>query len=171
MATRSGSVDPGLLLWLLERTELDEQQMARALEHESGMLALAGTADMRAVIEAAANGDTDASLALDVYLHRLRAGIAAMAAAMDGLDVIVWTGGVGEHAPMIRAGATDGLGFLGLQIDHELNQSVAEDCDVTRAPSSCARVRISRSRGRFVKSWRDGQATQGPRYLWAFPDG
>ena len=131
MATRSGSVDPGLLLWLLERTELDEQQMARALEHESGMLALAGTADMRAVIEAAANGDTDASLALDVYLHRLRAGIAAMAAAMDGLDVIVWTGGVGEHAPMIRAGATDGLGFLGLQIDHELNQSVAEDCDVT----------------------------------------
>jgi acetate kinase len=131
MATRSGSVDPGLLLWLLERTELSEQQMAHALEHESGMLALAGSADMRAVIEAAASGDAHAGLALDVYLHRLRAGIAAMAAAMDGLDVVVWTGGVGEHAPAIRAAAADGLGFLGLRIDHEMNLTATGDRDLT----------------------------------------
>jgi acetate kinase len=131
MATRSGSVDPGLLLWLLERTELSEQQMAHALEHESGMLALAGSADMRAVIEIAAGGDAHAGLALDVYVHRLRAAIAAMAAAMDGLDVVAWTGGVGERAPVIRAAAADGLGFLGVRIDHARNRTAAGDRDLT----------------------------------------
>jgi acetate kinase len=131
MATRSGSVDPGLLLWLLERTNLTEQQMAHALEHESGMLALAGSADMRTVIERASTGDEDAQLALDVYIHRLRGGIGAMAAAMDGLDVIVWTGGVGEHAPAIRSLASDGLGFLGVHIDGERNRTATEDCDLT----------------------------------------
>jgi acetate kinase len=133
MATRSGSVDPGLLLWLLERTDLDEQQMAHALEHESGMLALAGTADMRAIIGSAANGDSDAGLALEVYLHRLNAGIAAMAAAMNGLDAVVWTGGVGEHAPAIRAAATAGLGFLGLHIDRHKNATADRDLDVSAA--------------------------------------
>jgi acetate kinase len=131
MATRSGSVDPGLLLWLLERTELSERQMAHALEHESGMLALAGNADMRAVIETAAAGDADARLALDVYVHRLRAGIAAMVAAMNGLDVIVWTGGVGERAPAVRAEAANGLGFLGVRINHDANLTATGDRDVS----------------------------------------
>jgi acetate kinase len=131
MATRSGSVDPGLLLWLLERTELSERQMAHALEHQSGMLALAGSADMRAVLESADRDDPDAQLALDVYLHRLRGGIAAMAAAMDGLDVVVWTGGVGEHAPTIRAATAHGLSFLGLNIDDDRNQAATDDCDLT----------------------------------------
>jgi acetate kinase len=131
MATRSGSVDPGLLLWLLERTELSERQMAHALEYESGMLGLAGTADMRTVVGAAAGGDPHASLALDVYLHRLRAGIAAMAAAMDGLDAVVWTGGVGEHSPEIRAAAAGGLGFLGVRVDEDRNRAATGDGDLT----------------------------------------
>ncbi|MDT7713510.1 MAG: acetate kinase, partial [Pseudonocardiales bacterium] len=131
MATRSGSVDPGLLLWLLERSELTEQQMAHALEHESGMLGLAGSADMRLVVEAAVAGDAQARLGLDVYLHRLRAGVASMAAAMDGLDVLVWTGGVGERAPYIRAAASDGLGFLGVLVDHETNRTASGDRDLS----------------------------------------
>jgi acetate kinase len=131
MATRSGSVDPGLLLWLLEHTKLGEHRMAHALEHDSGMLGLAGTPDMREVIEAASDGDARARLALDVYLHRLRAGIAAMAAAMNGLNAIVWTGGVGENAPAIRAAATDGLGFLGVRIDHDSNRTATGDLDLT----------------------------------------
>jgi acetate kinase len=143
MATRSGSVDPGLLLWLLERTELSERQMAHALEHQSGMLALAGSADMRAVIQNADEGDSDAQLALDVYLHRLRGGIAAMAAAMEGLDVIVWTGGVGEHAPTIRAATAHGLSFLGLQIDDDRNQTATDDSDVTGHGSQVSAVVIS----------------------------
>ena len=145
MATRSGSVDPGLLLWLLERTELGEQQMAYALEHESGMLALAGSADMREIIDAAGRGDPDAELALEVYVHRLRAGIAAMAAAMGGVDVVVWTGGVGEHAPTIRAAAADGLAFLGLQIDEEHSRNVAGDLDVT-GPEAAVRALVVTAR-------------------------
>jgi acetate kinase len=131
MATRSGSVDPGLLLWLLERTGMRETQMAHALEAESGMLALAGTADMRNVIAQSEAGDPDAMLALDVYLHRLRGAVAAMAAAMNGLDAVVWTGGVGEHAATIRAAATDGLSFLGLRIDADRNSRASTDCNLT----------------------------------------
>ena len=131
MATRSGSVDPGLVLWLLEHTELSEREVAHALEHESGMLALAGTADMRSVIDQAAGGNADAELALTVYLHRLRSGIAAMAAAMNGLDALVWTGGVGEHAPAIRGAATEGLRFLGLGIAQDRNRAGTGDRDLT----------------------------------------
>jgi acetate kinase len=127
MATRSGSVDPGLLLWLLERTGMAERELAEALEHESGLRGLAGTADMREVLAAAQRGEEPAVLARDVYLHRLRAGIAAMAAALGGLDALVFTGGVGERAPEIRARAADGLGFLGLAVDPERNAAGAEE--------------------------------------------
>jgi acetate kinase len=95
------------------------------------MLGLAGSADMRLVVEAAVAGDAQARLGLDVYLHRLRAGVASMAAAMDGLDVLVWTGGVGEHAPYIRAAAADGLGFLGVLVDHEANRAASGDRDLS----------------------------------------
>ena len=110
MATRSGSIDPGLLLWLLEHTGLGEDEMAHALEHESGMLALAGDADMRVILRAAEQGDPRATLALAVYHHHLRAGIAAMAAAMGGLDALVFCGGVGEHAAAVRAGGPTASG-------------------------------------------------------------
>jgi acetate kinase len=131
MATRSGSVDPGLLLWLLERTGLTERELSSALEHESGLLALAGTSDMRAVIEAADGGEERARLGLDVYVHRLRAGIAAMAAALGGLDALAFTGGVGEHAPRLRELAADGLGFLGVAIDPRLNAAPEHDAEIT----------------------------------------
>lgn len=143
MATRSGSVDPGLLLWLLERTELGAEEMTHALEHESGILALAGSSDMRVVIENAQSGDADAILALEVYLDRLRGGIAAMAAAMNGVDVVVWTGGVGEHAPAIRAAAADGLSFLGLRVDHHRNLTATGDCDLTGPGAEVSAVVVS----------------------------
>jgi acetate kinase len=113
MATRSGSVDPGLLLWLEEHAGMPPPELAAALEHRSGLLGLAGTADMRAVVAAADAGDGDARLALEVYLHRLRAGIAAMAASMGGLDALVFTGGVGENASTVRRLAVEGLAFRG----------------------------------------------------------
>ena len=128
MATRSGSVDPGLLLWLAEREPLDA--IAHALEHESGLLGLAGTADMREVL---ASEDT---LALDVYVHRLVAGIAAMVASLGGLDALVFTGGVGEHAPAIRERAVAGLGFLGVELDADANAQATTDADITGAGSS-----------------------------------
>ncbi len=131
MATRSGSVDPGLLLWLLEHTDLSAHEMASALEHESGLLGLAGTPDMPDVLDRSRNGDENAALAFDVYLHRLRAGIASMAAAMDGLDAVVFTGGVGENAPEVRAGAAGGLGFLGVALDPGANTDAAGDAEIT----------------------------------------
>jgi acetate kinase len=133
MATRSGSVDPGLLLWLLERVDLTERELAHALEHQSGLLALAGTADMREVLSRAGAGDEDAGLALAVYLHRLRAGIAAMAAALEGAEVLVFTGGVGEHGAPIREGAAAGLAFLGIGVDAGRNRSARGDTEITAA--------------------------------------
>ena len=130
MATRSGSVDPGLLLWLVEHVGMPPSELASALEHRSGLLGLAGTADMRRIIENVEAGESDARLALDVYVHRLRAGIAAMAASLGGLDALVFTGGVGEHAPVVRAFAADGLGFLGVALDSSRNASGAEDRDI-----------------------------------------
>jgi acetate kinase len=133
MATRSGSVDPGLLLWLLERADMDEREMAHALEHESGLAGLAGEGDMRAVLAAAGEGDDRSQLALDVYLHRLRAGIAAMAAAMGGLEALVFTGGVGERAPAIRAAAAEGLAFLGVEVAPDANRCAVGDAEISAA--------------------------------------
>jgi acetate kinase len=130
MATRSGTVDPGLLLWLLEREALSTDELGHALEHESGLLGLAGTADMREVL-ARAGSDSAARLALDVYLHRLRAGIAAMTAALAGLDVLVFTGGVGERSAAIRAGAAAGLGYLGVAVDPARNAAADGDAEIT----------------------------------------
>ena len=131
MATRSGSVDPGLLLWLMERTGMAERELADKLEHGSGLLGLAGTADMREVLTRADGGDRDAQLARDVYVHRLRAGIAAMAAALDGLGVLVFTGGVGERSAAIRARTVAGLGFLGLALDGQRNANAEGDAEIT----------------------------------------
>jgi len=113
MATRSGSVDPGLMMWLLQHGGIDQDELASGLEHESGLKGLAGSADMRAVLSARRDGDERAALAVAVYLHRLRAAIAAMIAAIGGVDVIAFTGGIGEHSEEIRGEAVDGLEFLG----------------------------------------------------------
>jgi acetate kinase len=145
MATRSGSVDPGMLLWLMERTGMPERELATALEHDSGLLGLAGTADMRELLARAGAGDEQARLALDVYEHRLHAGIAAMAAALGGLDVLAFTGGVGERAPEVRARAVGGLGFLGLAIDRPRNVAVTADAELT-ASGAHARTLVIRAR-------------------------
>jgi acetate kinase len=145
MATRSGSVDPGMLLWLLERAGVAPGAIAEALEHESGLLGLAGTADMREVLARAQADDDAARLALDAYVHRLRAGIAAMAAAMGGLDALVFAGGVGEHAPAVRAAAADRLGFLGVALDEAANAGAAGDADVG-APGAAVRTLVVEAR-------------------------
>jgi acetate kinase len=146
MATRSGSVDPGLLLWLLEHGGMDEADLAHGLAHESGLAGLAGgSGDMRDVRERMAAGDDDARLAFDVYVHRLRREIGAMAAALDGLDVLVFTGGVGEHHPAVRAAAAAGLGHLGVRLDDGANEEASADADVS-APGATARTVVVTSR-------------------------
>jgi acetate kinase len=127
MATRSGTVDPGLVLWLEEHEHLTPHEIATALEHRSGLTALAGTGDMREIEAAATRGEQDALLAIDVYTHRLVAGIAAMSAATGGLDALVFTGGVGERSPTVRRRATERLGFLGVTIDPHRNNAAEQD--------------------------------------------
>jgi acetate kinase len=153
MATRSGNVDPGMLLWLMQHERLSADELADGLEHRSGLLGLAGSADMREVLARAKANDgastedraatedgataSDASelrawaqLALDVYTHRLRAGIAAMAAALGGLDALAFTGGVGEHSAAIRERAAAGLGFLGVELDRARNDAARGDAEI-----------------------------------------
>jgi len=146
MATRAGSVDPGLVLWLLRQGGLSADAVARGLEYEAGLSGLAGgSGDMRDVITAVNRGDPDSGMAFSVYVHRLRREVAAMAAAMGGLDVVVFTGGVGEHQPTVRAAAVDGLGFLGLAIDPARNAASAADSDIS-APGGVARTVVVASR-------------------------
>ena len=130
MATRSGSVDPGLVLWLESHAGMPTAELAATLEHRSGLYGLAGTADMREILFRAVSGDERAVLARDVYLHRLAGSAAAMAAALGGLDVLVFTGGVGENSAEIRSRAMDALGFLGVRGDAARNESGAADREI-----------------------------------------
>ena len=131
MATRSGSVDPGLLLWLLQHGGLDVDEVSDALEHRSGLYGLAGTADMREVLARARAGDPHAATAREVYLHRLRGLIAAMAASLGGLDALVFTGGVGERSSEVRTAVAHGLRFLGVAVDPALDAAARPDADVS----------------------------------------
>jgi acetate kinase len=145
MATRSGSVDPGLLLWLQQSAGIGLDELADALEHRSGLLALAGTGDMRQVLEDADRDKPDAVLAIDVYVHRLRGAIAAMAAALGGVDALAFTGGVGEGAAQIRRLTADGLGFLGVGVDADANRDAAPDADVS-GPGAAVRTLVIAAR-------------------------
>lgn len=128
MATRVGSVDPGLVIWLLRHGGVDVEELDRALAHDSGLRGLSGTSgDVRDVLAGREAGDRDATLAFDVFVHRLRREIGAMAASAGGLDVLVLTGGIGEHATAVRAAALDGLGHLGVRVDHAANDATTTD--------------------------------------------
>jgi acetate kinase len=131
MATRSGSVDASGVLWVAKQEGTDVGAVNADLSRRSGLLGLSGTSgEMRAVLEAADGGDPQARTALEVYLHRLRGAIAAMATAMEGLDVLLFTGGVGENAAAIRERCCQGLGFLGIELDPEHNRSAEPDARV-----------------------------------------
>jgi acetate kinase len=139
MATRCGTVDPGLPLWLLRHGKLGVAEVADALERESGLAGLAelpgGSGDLRDVRAAAERGSEPAALALRVFGHRLRREIAAMAAAMNGLDVLVFTGGIGEHDAAVRADTAAGLAFLGVHADGDRNRVARGDADISAADS------------------------------------
>jgi acetate kinase len=133
MATRPGDIDPGIITWLLAHG-INRSDLDHALEHRCGLAALSGdrSGDMRILLERRDHGDQLASQAIEVYLHRLRAKIAAMTAAAGGLDALVFTGGVGEHAPAIRTETVTGLGWMGITIDEHANRTVNEaDAEIT----------------------------------------
>ena len=124
MGTRSGDVDPGLFGFLSRQLGLTVEQIEDALYSDSGLKGLTGSSDMRDVEARAAKGDADAQLAINIFAYRARKYLGAYAAAMGGLDAVVFTGGIGENSPSMRRRICDGLGFMGLQLDLDRNQAV-----------------------------------------------
>jgi acetate kinase len=143
MGTRPGDVDPGIILYLMRELGLSEKDVDRILNKESGLLGVSGVSnDVRDVLARAGAGDERCRLALDLYAYRLKKYIGAYAAAMGGLDALVFTAGIGENSPEIRAAACEGLGFLGIKIDEMLNattRGVEKDISV---PGSSVRVLV-----------------------------
>jgi acetate kinase len=142
MATRPGSVDPGALLYLLER-HLTREELDQMLEHESGLVGLSGlSGDVR---ELEASGSEAARLALAVFSYRVATAVGAMATALDGLDALVFTAGVGEHSAPVRAAVCGPLGHLGVTLDRGANEAADPDAIIS-APDSAVRVLVVRAR-------------------------
>lgn len=142
MGSRSGSIDAGILLHLLHQPDMDGDKLDRILNRESGLLGLSGiSADLRLILQAIAEGDRQAQLALDVYVHSLRSHIGSMVASLGGLDVLVFTAGVGENAPIVRESACAGFEFLGLKLDLDKNNQKLLDVDIA-TPDSAVRVLV-----------------------------
>jgi len=131
MGTRSGDLDPAIPLYLIRMRDMDAAEVDQLLNTESGLLGISGvSSDMRDVMEAVRNGNERAQLAVDIFCYRVRKYIGAYAAAMGGLDAVVFTAGIGENAPEIRRDCVRGLEFIGLHLDEASNNSVGDDREV-----------------------------------------
>jgi acetate kinase len=139
MATRAGSIDPGALLYLLREHGFSGEDLDHALNEESGLKGLSGISGSVRELEAAAPHNPRARLALDVYVHRIAAAVAAMAASLGGFDALVFTAGVGEGSARVRSDVCARLRFLGLELDPDANRAADPDCDVASAGS---RIRV-----------------------------
>ena len=131
MGSRSGSIDAGIIIHLLRQPDMDVEKLDRLLNRESGLLGVSGiSADLRPVLKAIAEGNQQAQLAFDVYVHSLRSHIGSMLASLGGLYALVFTAGVGENAPAVRAAACAGFEFLGLKLDLDKNNQKLMDVDI-----------------------------------------
>ncbi len=149
MGSRSGSVDPGLLLYLLSSNSYSVADLDRILNRESGLAGVSQVSeDVRDVIAAAKCGSASAQLALDIYVHRISAGVASMAAATGGIDALSFTGGVGEHCAYVRDRVCDRLAFLGIAPRNEAEHD-GPDCEISAA-GSAVRVAIVHAREEYA---------------------
>jgi acetate kinase len=121
MGTRSGQIDPGVLLYMLEQEGLTAEQIRHVLYHESGLLGLSGglSNDMRTL---QASDKAEARRAIDYFVFRIQRELGAMAAAMGGIDALVFCGGIGEHSALVRQRVCEGMGWMGIEIDHDQNE-------------------------------------------------
>jgi XFP N-terminal domain/Acetokinase family len=145
MGTRSGSVDPGILTYLMRQGRLQAHEIDEMLNQKSGLLGISGiSGDMREILAAMKQGNPRARLAFDIYTHRLQAGIGAMVAVLEGIDALVFTAGVGENSPEVRSATCGKLEFLGLKLDEAVNARVSADQDIA-AQDSRVRVLVIRA--------------------------
>jgi acetate kinase len=137
MGTRSGSLDPGILTYLMRTTRATGDELDRTLNQRSGLLGISGlSSDMRQVRAAAEQGNDRAQLAFDMFVHRLHRGIGAMAAVLGGVEVLVFTGGIGENSAEVRSSTCAKLGFLGAELDLHKNAACRPDQEISRSTSS-----------------------------------
>ena len=178
MGTRSGSLDPGVLLYLLRRKGLTVEQLDHALNHESGLIGLSGiSSDMRQILKEAPDSP-EARLALEVYIHRLVQTIGAMAATLGGVDGLVFTAGVGENSAQVRELVCENLGHLGLELDTTANARCKPDADVARHGSpgrilviaTREDLTIARETVRLIRSETETQKTSTRRALTAMAE-
>ena len=128
MGTRCGSIDPGIILHLINNEKFSGEKLEKILNKESGLLAVSGkTGDMQELLQARTDGDERAILAFEMFVDRLAQHIASFTACLGGLDALVFTGGIGEHSPEVRRSAAEHLSFLGLKLDAQANQSAVGD--------------------------------------------
>jgi acetate kinase len=143
MGTRSGDVDPGVLLHWLRQEGLDVNALDRRMNHESGLKGLSGTNDMRELMQRIEAGSPDARMALDVYIHRLRHYVGAYRAALPELDALVFTGGIGEHAPQVRSETLADLAHLGFRLDEAINAGFRGDIGELQHADSMVRIMVA----------------------------
>ncbi|MEG4335073.1 acetate kinase [Microcoleus sp. AT9_A2] len=137
MGSRSGSIDPGILIHLLKQSDFTAEKLDGILNRNSGLKGISGvSSDLRQIGDAIAQGNQRAQLALDIYIHRLRAGIGAMLASLGGLDALIFTAGVGENSALVRAAACEAFGFIGLKLDGDKNQHSSIDRDIAAVDSA-----------------------------------
>ncbi|MGP1385232.1 MAG: acetate kinase [Thainema sp.] len=140
MGTRSGSVDPGILIHLMRQKNDTANDLDRLLNKQSGLKGLSGVSgDMRQIQTAIADGNQQAKLAYDVFIHRLRSCIGSMLMSLNGLDGLVFTAGIGEHSAPVRQSVCDGMEFLGIQLDPQKNENHPKDADIA---TSSSKVRV-----------------------------
>lgn len=137
MGTRCGSIDPQIPLFMMQEYGLNPEEINHIFNKESGLKGVSGiSGDMRAILEAINNGNSQAKIAFDIYIHCLKKAIGAMVASLNGLDVLVFTAGVGENSSIVREKSCAGLTYLGLQLDLEKNNSFPVDENIATANSS-----------------------------------
>ena len=142
MGTRSGSVDPGILTYLIRQSDLSGEQLDNLLNKRSGLLGVSGiSGDMREILAAIKKGHQRAQLAFDIYVHRLQSGIGAMIAVLGGIDALIFTAGVGENSPEVRAAVCKNFEYAGIELDHKKNAESPPD-DSISAPESAVPVLI-----------------------------
>ena len=142
MGTRSGSLDPGILIYLMRKHNFTADRLDKMLNKESGLKGVSGlSADLRTILTARSKNNARAHLAFEMYIHRLRSAIGAMLASLGGLDVLVFTAGVGENAVLVREKACEGWEFLQLQLELEKNKSSPQDEDIA-TPDSAVRILV-----------------------------
>lgn len=141
MGTRTGDIDPGAMLFLMEKHNLSTKEMLDIINKKSGVAGVTGISpDMREICAAADAGDEKAKLSLDMYAHRITKYIGAYAAEMNGVDIIVFTGGVGEHQQFTRADVCSTLGFMGVEIDEAVNNANNGDEEIISSTNSKVKV-------------------------------